>query len=432
MYQNFPFNILKCVSHRLMSTVIIAVIVVSAAIGLFVFLDEKNKEQKKVKDEGLHLCERISDNLISPVWDIDEEQIERSIDLEMSGENVLAIVLRNEVHEFRLGKIKTEDWTVVDLVSFETDHQLDKSYYTCEKTLRKNGEEIGSVEIYMTDHFLEEKMRTLGFRLVLLTLGIASILIIAQIIFLGVMEQKRTEDTLRLIAVRNTLAEEKERRTIALGLHDTVGQNLAIALINASSLKKKILTSESPVTAADIEKFEQLLETMVQQTKSLTFELSTPILYDLGLIPAIDWLAEEFNRKFGLVIRLLHCNPVINLGEESRIFLFRIVRELLFNIVKHADAAIVEIVITEDEKYLTMQVKDDGKGFDPSALHSVAKAKLGAGLFSIRNWARSMGGSLHIESGTKNGTTVLVNVPVFKVISSYKGEHHDDHDYDSR
>lgn len=206
------------------------------------------------------------------------------------------------------------------------------------------------------------------------------------------------------------LAEEKERRRIAEYLHDGVGQLLSIAHMHLSSLLNKEL---APDVQKIISKSSEFLNTAIAQSKSLTYDLKPPILYELGLIPAIRWKLDQITNNENIKTVLKTSEKKLELDNDLRNLLFRIIRELLHNVRKHAKAKLIEVQISKDQDFYYFSVMDNGRGF---SYHNDTKLnkKDGYGLFSIKEQLHSIQGNLIIESEIEKGTKAIIKIPVKK------------------
>ncbi|QXE92940.1 PAS domain-containing sensor histidine kinase [Geomonas subterranea] len=213
------------------------------------------------------------------------------------------------------------------------------------------------------------------------------------------------QEQLRALAIELSLAEEKERRRIAAELHDEIGQNLALAKLKLTDCREDF---KLPAAATRmVRELELLLERTIQEVRTLTFQISPPLLYEVGLEAALDWLAEQFQAKHKLRVSFdsdLRSKP----DEELGAALYHVARELLVNVVKHAQAKSVSITISQRGQRLELKVSDDGKGF-PAQVEG-DRAMSGFGLFNIRQRVQHLGGQLELASGP-GGTEVTVRVP---------------------
>lgn len=219
------------------------------------------------------------------------------------------------------------------------------------------------------------------------------------------------QESLRALASELSLTEERERRRLAADLHDHIGQILALSQIKLGALRQTVSGPESQELVSEIR---DLIGQAIRYTRSLTYELGLPILYDLGLRAALEWLAEQMQERHGLVIRVHRDQESGHLPEATRILVFRVVREILTNVVKHARATEAEVYIQERGPYLHIEILDNGVGFDASELTSKAGKTFGYGLFSIRERLTSIGGHFKIASSPGSGTHVTIIVPLEK------------------
>ncbi len=217
-------------------------------------------------------------------------------------------------------------------------------------------------------------------------------------------ELERQRHKLRELADDLTQSEERQRRKIALRLHDGVGQILNVAKMK---LRESETVAESPARAQELVAIRKVIEQALADTRSLTAELTPPLLYDAGLVPALGWLSEHF-QKTHPAIRFRfdgHSEPA---DLECRLLLFQIARELLYNVVKHSKARNVWIRLEEAQGQIRMQVRDDGIGGIPPDIPASSRLEDGFGLFSIRERIRLHGGSVAIDSPRGGGTAVTV------------------------
>lgn len=235
-----------------------------------------------------------------------------------------------------------------------------------------------------------------------------------------ISERKQAEEILQKHQVRLkslaselTVAEERERRRIAADLHDDVGQTLALARIQLASARKSM---NSPVLDDKLDTLSSTILKASQDTRHLVYDLSSPSLSELGLNEAIEeWLEEEIGNRYGLRTRSIHhgSSAVLDHGisDDVNALLFRSVRELLINVVKHAKADCVVVTTVHTDDQIKITVEDDGVGFDVKAESFRASAEGGFGLFSIQERMLNLGGSIEIDSEPDKGCRVALNVP---------------------
>jgi len=217
------------------------------------------------------------------------------------------------------------------------------------------------------------------------------------------------QEKLQSLASELTLVEERERRSIATDLHDQIGQTLSVIKMRCFALRDNL---QDPALLRQIDDIKEMVKQTIKDTRTLTFELSPPVLYELGLVAAIDWLAEQFQLKHNLKCSVETDKKPKPLSQDIEIVLFRSVRELLINIVKHARANRVKITIRVNKKNLRIRVTDDGIGFKQETQMTRAYQDKQFGLFNITERIRHLGGKLEMDSQKGKGTMVTLVAPL--------------------
>jgi signal transduction histidine kinase len=213
---------------------------------------------------------------------------------------------------------------------------------------------------------------------------------------------------LQSLAAEVSMTEEQERRRIATVLHDAVGHRLAVAVMKLQGVLGARRAAED---SRPIEQACELIQESIQHARSLTMQLSPPILFELGLGPALEWLGEQVEKEHGLTVTVSDDEREKSLAEEVRTLLFRAVRELLINIVKHAHARNVGVRLAKEGDYVRVVVEDDGVGLDQTRLRSPEHVS-GFGLFNIRERLAHLGGKLEVQSEPGVGTCVTLVAPL--------------------
>jgi len=206
-----------------------------------------------------------------------------------------------------------------------------------------------------------------------------------------------------------TLAEEHERKRIATTLHAEIGQILAFLKIKIGELKEK---ESSKNTQESLKEVYNLVQNAITSTRSLMSQISPSILYELGFVPAVDWLAENILKENKIKYEFRNDGKKKNLTDDLSILMFQAVRELLVNIRKHAKANKVEISIKRNERNIQIEITDDGIGFDTSVLDSYVESDTGFGLLNIRSRIDVVGGHFEIESHKNKGTKIKLEAPL--------------------
>lgn len=235
------------------------------------------------------------------------------------------------------------------------------------------------------------------------------------VIALDVTKRKQAEEKvyvyqkqLRSLASRLSLIEERERHRIATDLHDHIGQTLALSKIKLGELQE-LLSSNNLVNA--VEEIRYLIEQAINYTRSLTFDLSPPILYELSLEAAVEWLIEKFQKKHNIQVHFEKPRQCVPMDNEIRIFLFQSIRELLTNVAKHAQAHTATASIHKDNGNIRVSIEDDGIGFDASEINSFSLDS-NFGLFSIRERLSHIRGYLEVKSKPGHGCRITMVVPL--------------------
>lgn len=217
---------------------------------------------------------------------------------------------------------------------------------------------------------------------------------------LDVTELRRMERALQAAVTAVTQAEERERQKLAADLHDDAGQLLVLAslklqaMASAPEVERSVLTNE----------LEKLLGEIRRRISSLSFQLSPPLLRDVGLVAALQWLAEDLATSYGLRVKIVQ-EQELKLDENTRIAFYRALRELLLNVVKHAGVKDATLHISRTGEMARISVEDAGVGMPrPSGRH-------GFGLVALRDRIEQLGGSVEIFSNPTRGTTVSVSLP---------------------
>lgn len=220
---------------------------------------------------------------------------------------------------------------------------------------------------------------------------------------------KALSENLRSLSSELLLTEERERRRIAVELHDRIGHALANVKMQISILQE---TDAADERVQMLTKVGELIDQSIQDTQSLTFELSPPVLYDLGLEAAIEWLVDQMQEQYRLPVTLLDDQKPKPLDESIRVLAFQAVRELLFNVVKHAHAHQAWIRLQREERNLRIEIADDGIGIQRSTQDKQDVKKGGFGLFSIRERLKHFGGRLEMDAAAGKGTRIALIVPM--------------------
>jgi two-component system CheB/CheR fusion protein len=222
--------------------------------------------------------------------------------------------------------------------------------------------------------------------------------------------EQRVEDRtkqLRALAFELTRTEEVERQSIARDLHDGLGQLLAVAKLRLGKVKGNGGSDEFDRVVAEVE---ELIGRAENTTRSLAFQLSPAVLYELGLVPALQWLAEDLKKTYGLSVVVNDDGIAKPLSQSSRAIVFRAIRELLINVVKHAGVQKAYVETRRAGGEIEVDVSDDGNGFAADGIDTHLRA--GFGLTSVRERLSFIGGNVEISSVPGDGTEVRLTAPL--------------------
>lgn len=226
--------------------------------------------------------------------------------------------------------------------------------------------------------------------------------------------RKRTEaqllvyqEQLRGLARRLVTAEEQERRRIAVDFHDQIGQNAASLRLGLQSLRKARLSEEESLV---LQESLALLKQMCDDSRTLAFELCSPLLYEIGLGAAISSLAEKIGQQHNVHIHVEGGHLGTALRDDLGAALYQVARELLRNAIRHAKPSNLYVTLSEGCE-TRIVVRDDGAGFDATHRESSEQRETGFGLFGIRERLRLYGGRLEVQSQPGHGTVATAIVP---------------------
>lgn len=220
-------------------------------------------------------------------------------------------------------------------------------------------------------------------------------------------ELSATNDRLRHLAMEITLVEERERRRLATELHDGPMQKLALAQMHIRYAAKSLDAEPGERLDAGL----NLMREALDELRSVQFDLSPPLLYQAGLAPALRWLASHTKEEFGIDVSFAESESNPELCKDLAVVLFQCARELVCNVVKHAEATAGRIELVCRGGDVLLMVIDNGRGF-PGAKNSLGPSvNSGYGLFSIRERLAVLGGTLAIDSNA-SGTRASIRVPL--------------------
>jgi signal transduction histidine kinase len=211
------------------------------------------------------------------------------------------------------------------------------------------------------------------------------------------------------LSTRLMEAQEEERRAISRELHDEVGQSLGALLVEVGQLAK-LAPPEDRVTQAQIAQIKSVAESAVKSIRDIALLLRPPMLDDLGLVPALEWQAREISRRSDMEVEVHSENVSEDLGDETKVTIYRLVQEALNNAATHASAKNAKVNITQNSDKITVEITDDGHGFDSTR-------QRGMGILGMEERVRRLGGTFTIESASGRGAIVKAELPLHKADS---------------
>jgi signal transduction histidine kinase len=216
------------------------------------------------------------------------------------------------------------------------------------------------------------------------------------------IQQLKTQELNGIDAIID--AQEKEQSRIADDLHDNLGSKIATLKLYIQEIKNEKADSADKENL--LNKLTNLADETYKEVRNIAHDKNTGALINKGLIPSIKTIANEISITEKLQIEVHNINVNKRIKNNIEIQVFRVVQELLTNIIKHAEATEVTIQFSEDENMLNVMVEDNGKGFD------VNKIKYGLGLTNIEKRLEKIEGDIVIDSAIGNGTTIILNIPL--------------------
>jgi signal transduction histidine kinase len=223
-------------------------------------------------------------------------------------------------------------------------------------------------------------------------------------------DELKDRDARRAKLVRKLLsAQEDERRRIARELHDETCQTVAALSVGLDTALK----APSPEAGRErLEEVRRLATRTLDDLHRVIFDLRPSMLDDLGLVPAIRWYVERSLSPLGIAVRCEIEGLDERLPPEVEIPVFRAVQEALTNVARHAEARSVLIQMTSDGRTLSVEIEDDGRGFEPESVAKPSESGQGLGLLGIRERVEILGGTIAIDSAPGEGTRVAFRVPL--------------------
>lgn len=221
-------------------------------------------------------------------------------------------------------------------------------------------------------------------------------------------KELRAKEEMRTYLLQKVIsAQEEERKRIARELHDQVGQSVTYLMISLQGLKQT-----APEAEGKLEELRQLTVEVLQLLRDLAFELRPSLLDNLGLKEAVERYCQDYARRYKIKVDIQAEGEWKTLPPETAIALYRVIQEALTNVVRHARASQVSLVLERREGEVLAIIEDDGCGFVPEQVLAGEQGGKHLGLFGMQERVALVGGTLTIESSLGQGTTVYIRVPV--------------------
>lgn len=216
---------------------------------------------------------------------------------------------------------------------------------------------------------------------------------------------RESYDMLQEFTAHRESAREGEKRHIAREIHDELGQRLTALRMGIATVRYQ-LTSQNPALTSELQDLAAQVDGTIQVVRNIATALH-PAVLDMGISPALRWLARQFLTTTGIACDLTLPEEDIPLPEDAAIALFRIVQEGLTNVARHAEASAVTVILTRDSDHCRLEIRDNGLGYD-----AAAKQDKSFGLLGMRERAAMIGGTLVIDTQPGKGTRLQVFIPI--------------------
>lgn len=223
--------------------------------------------------------------------------------------------------------------------------------------------------------------------------------------------QRKSREELRELSANLQKVREEEKTRIARELHDDLGQQLTALKMDLSSVEQALETTAEPELLRQLRGMRRLIDATVASVRRIAADLRPVMLDDLGLVPAIEWLANDFTNRYGIdVERDIEVGDTL-FTPAGATTLFRIVQEALTNVARHAEATLVKLAVRIEDDTCVVRVADNGRG----AVRPAPSAEKSFGLLGIRERAHMLGGTVEIHTSNGKGFALIVTFPAVAV-----------------
>ncbi|HEX5940977.1 MAG TPA: PAS domain-containing protein [Anaerolineales bacterium] len=227
--------------------------------------------------------------------------------------------------------------------------------------------------------------------------------------FIDITDRVRAEQQIRALASELTGTEQAERHRLSQVLHDDLQQRIFAVQMQLSFLKEAYERNDLQAFQVDFPQLEEWLIEAIKVTRQLSVDLSPPILHGEGLLEAVIWLAAQMNEQYGLKVNIKANGSPAEIDERVRVLTFYAIRELLFNIVKHAETLEAAVRFEHQDSHLLVIVRDRGVGFDSATVMN--NPQIAHGLLVIRDRLNLLGCKMELKSQPGVGTEAILEVP---------------------
>ncbi len=217
------------------------------------------------------------------------------------------------------------------------------------------------------------------------------------------------QEQLRRLSLELSLTEARERRNIAEELHDHLGQALAFVKMKVSQFRGNAVFCGFEDSIGEVI---TLLDQAISYTRGLTLQLCPPVLSRAGLVPAINWLAERVEKDHEVSVSVLSDRFAGTFDNERALVLYRAIKELLTNAVRHSGCRNISVQLSPTGPDLIIRIVDDGHGFDVDSVLRAVPATGKFGLFSVQERMRLLGGDMSLSSSATSGTRIDLRIPL--------------------
>jgi two-component system, chemotaxis family, CheB/CheR fusion protein len=231
--------------------------------------------------------------------------------------------------------------------------------------------------------------------------------------FIDITDRVKAEQQIRLMAYNLTMAEQMERHRISQILHDDLQQRIFAIKMQIGSLYEASSNNDLQSTQVGFNQLNEWLDESIAITRNLSINLSPAILQGESLADALNWLAVQMHDQYGMNVTVESDGVSTKFEDAFRILLFQVVREALFNVVKHAETLQASVSFEQVDSQICLTVSDDGKGFDSKDTPDDLRPP--GGLMNIQRRLKLMGCDMQVNSEPGKGTQVVIDIPLNKV-----------------